>query len=66
MTDVETLIRETMKLCEDFPVSGIGKDGASQDDLDKATAVGHPMYWDDTYHRAQQIWLNLNAMLKKL
>lgn len=56
------LISETMALCEDFPCGGIGHDGATQDELTAAHEAGHPFGNDDTFHRGQQIWLNLNKL----
>ena len=59
----EELIRDTMKLCEEFPCGGIGEDGPTQSELDEALTEGHPFGDDDTYHRAQQIWINLKTLL---
>jgi hypothetical protein len=51
-----------MQLCEDFPCGGIGPDGPMQGELDDAIESGHPIGRDDTYHRGQQIWINLNEI----
>lgn len=62
MLDLLERIRETMQLCEGFPCGGIGPAGPTQGDLDDAIKAGHPIGDDDTYHRAQQIWTNLNEL----
>lgn len=68
-SDIQELLRSiksAMQEAEEMPCGGVGEDGPTQKELDKASNDGHPYDWDDTYHRAQQIWLHLNNAVKIL
>lgn len=54
---IKSLLYEIQSNAEDFAVGGIGRDGASQAELDDAGAAGGYFAGDAEYHHAQQIWL---------
>lgn len=63
---ISTLIQESLELLEGSPVGGIGAFGPSQKELDAAIEQGHPAGMDDSFHRGQQLWLNLIAIQNAL
>lgn len=64
--ELRFLIQSTQALCESMPCGGIGAKGPTQEELDEAIEQGAPITGDDTFHRGQQIWLNLDRMLQLL
>lgn len=60
----KSLIRAAMITAENLPMGGIGKDGPTQEELDKASENGHPIGDDAVYHAGQEIWLFLNRALE--
>jgi len=60
------LIREAMRILEGMPVGGVGKDGATQAELDEAAENGEYYASDANYDVAQRAWLKLNEALKGL
>ena len=62
MNDALELIRETMQLCEYFPCGGVGESGPTQEELNEKIEAGRIFSDDDSFHRGQQIWLNLNKI----
>jgi len=56
----QTLIEALVSIQEDIenlPCGGIGKDGATQEELDAANDEQHFIDGDALYHTGQQIWL---------
>lgn len=55
--DVRNKYEAIQECMENMPQGGIGINGPNQDDLDAANEEGHPVYYDASYHQAQQAWL---------
>jgi len=56
---IVSLLREAQEAMENLPMGGIGRDGATQAEIDAAEESGHALEDDASYHQGQKTWLIL-------